>query len=200
MVDDNGIGFIVLAAGSSSRMGQSKQLLPIGGEPLLRRSVRTAVEAGARNVVVVLGHQEEVHRKVIEQLPIEIISNKNWPNGMGGSLKAGLAHTLQSHADTRAIVVMVCDQPDVTSKHLIKLIEAFTDSRKSIVASGYSNTAGVPALFSSHHFAEILSLDDSQGAKKILENHRSTLGVIHFPEGARDLDTPDDYTNFIQGK
>jgi len=197
---DNRIGLIVLAAGSSSRMGQSKQLLPIHGEPLLLRSAKTALETGATNVVVVLGHQAKEHRRAIEHLPIEIIANKDWSKGMGGSLKAGLTHTLQRYPETNAILVMVCDQPDVTSKYLIKLIAAFTDSQKSIVASGYSKTAGVPALFSSKHFAEILSLDDSQGAKKILEKHHDTIEVVNFPEGAIDLDTPEDYQNFIQGK
>lgn len=195
-----GIGVIVLAAGSSSRMGQSKQLLPIEGEPLLLRSVKTALAIKAQNVVVVLGHREEAHGKIINHLPLDVIVNKGWSAGMGGSLKAGLTHILQVHPETQAILVMVCDQPDLNSSHLVKLVEGFYSTHKSIVASGYSNTTGVPALFSNQHFSEILSLDDSQGAKKVLEKNRDTLEVINFPEGATDLDTPEDYQNFVARK
>ena len=86
------ISIILLAAGASSRMGQSKQLLLIEGEPLLLRSVKIALSGKPHHVVVVLGAGEHEHSNIIKHLPVEIVINTHWKNGMGSSIKAGLAH------------------------------------------------------------------------------------------------------------
>ena len=97
------IGILLLAAGSSSRMGQSKQLLPIAGEQLLLKSTRVAMESEAEIVMVVLGANELAHRKIIEQLPVEITVNTEWQKGMGSSLKQGLTQLLKI-ADRKSVV------------------------------------------------------------------------------------------------
>jgi molybdenum cofactor cytidylyltransferase len=89
-LNPKGISILILAAGNSSRLGQSKQLVPIQGEPLLLKSVREAMGAQAESIVVVLGAQAEVHKKIIDTLPVEIVINTNWERGMGSSLKLGL--------------------------------------------------------------------------------------------------------------
>lgn len=199
-MDSKNIGVILLAAGSSSRMGQSKQLLPVNGEPLLLRSIRVALDASLKNIVVVLGSEEEKHRAILGSLAVESIFNKAWATGMGSSLKAGLGHLIQRHPETQAALIMVCDQPNVSAKHLIHLITSFHESNRSIVASGYSGTMGVPIIFSKDHFSEILSLNDSQGAKKIIEKNKANVLMIDFPDGSTDLDTPSDYQQYIKGQ
>lgn len=191
------IGIILLAAGSSSRMGQSKQLLEIGGEQLLLKSTQVALQSIAEKVIVVLGANESAHRKVIEQLPCEIIVNEDWQLGMGSSLKKGLAELLLIAPKLEAVLVMVCDQPLLTSEHLNQIIKKFKLAKSQIVASYYSGSAGVPALFDKSLFEKLLNAEDQAGAKKILIQHKEVVQTIDFAQGAIDLDTPEDYQTFI---
>jgi molybdenum cofactor cytidylyltransferase len=191
------VGIILLAAGSSSRMGQSKQLLPIAGEPLLLKTVMTAIRSQAHNVVVVLGANEAAHRELIQELPIEIVTNPNWQRGMGSSLKKGLQKILISASNVEAIIVMVCDQPLLTNDHLNKLIQKFKNSKCKIVASYYSGTAGVPALFDKSLFGDLLKIEDDTGAKQIIQQRKDLVQHVAFPQGSVDLDTPEEYQAFI---
>jgi molybdenum cofactor cytidylyltransferase len=190
------IGTILLAAGSSSRMGHSKQLLDIDGQPLLRRTVTTALAANPDNLIVVLGSNFEEHQKVINDLPLNIIHNENWKKGMGNSLKTGLNKLLEQNSNIEAVIILVCDQPLLTAHHIIKLIETFSKSSSAIIATGYSDTTGVPALFDKSYFQELLKLPDDHGAKSIIQNFSGVVESVAFPNGVFDLDTPDDLLNF----
>lgn len=190
------LGIIILAAGSSSRMGQSKQLLDISGEPLLRRIVRIALDVVPDEVFVVLGANPEEHFKVIEDLPIKSVYNDNWQKGMGSSIKAGLNHLLEVSPTINAVMILVCDQPLLTTDHLKKLKQTFIASGTPVAAMAYSNTVGVPAIFEKSLFPDLINLPDDKGAKVMLEKKSSVLLTIPFPEGSIDLDTPDDYEKF----
>jgi molybdenum cofactor cytidylyltransferase len=187
---------IILAAGSSSRMGQSKQMMKIDDVTLLKRSVLTALQSGIGPVVVVVGAHEEEHRKEIENTA-HIISNANWENGMGSSLKSGLRHA-QKLFQVENIIVMVCDQPHVSPSILKNLQFKMSSTQKSIIASAYAEVVGVPVLFNKIFFNEILRLPDSGGARKIIERHPSETFLVEFPEGSVDLDTPEDYRSFTK--
>jgi molybdenum cofactor cytidylyltransferase len=191
------IGIIVLAAGSSSRMGRSKQLLEIDGEPLLLRCAKTALAVSPRNVVVVLGANEKPHRDLIEKLPIQILSNYYWKTGMGSSIKTGLNYLLQSGAQLDAVIITVCDQPSLTTDHLMKLIQKFNQNSGAIIASSYDNSNGVPALFGRSFFSNLLLLADDQGAKKLIKQFPRQVTSVEFPNGSFDLDTEEDYQNFL---
>jgi molybdenum cofactor cytidylyltransferase len=195
-VDKISIGFILLAAGSSSRMGQSKQLLIIDDQPLLRRTVQVALDANPANLTVVLGSNFEEHQKVISDLPVHIVNNENWQKGMGHSLKIGVTELLEKNSNIQAIVILVCDQPLLTSHHINKLIQTFRQSSTPIIATGYSNTIGVPALFDKSYFETLLKLPDHHGAKSIIQKFSGVMESVSFPNGAFDLDTPDDLLNF----
>lgn len=194
------IGIIVLAAGSSSRMGRSKQLLEIEGESLLMRCSKVALAVNPINVVVILGANEKPHREIIEKLPLHIISNYYWKTGMGSSIKSGLNYLIQAAPDLEGVILMVCDQPALTTEHLQKLIEKFSEKKKSIIASSYANSKGVPVLFGRSFFSNLLLLGDDQGAKKIVQQFPDQVGVVEFPQGSFDLDTEEDYTNFLRQK
>jgi molybdenum cofactor cytidylyltransferase len=198
--NESSISIILLAAGSSSRMGQSKQLLEVNGHPLLLHSVRAAIDSGAKSVNVILGANELEHREVIRDLGVNVISNHYWKSGMGSSIKAGLNYVVRKYSDTEAVIIMVCDQPAVTSAHLRQLMRAFERSNSPIVASSYSGTSGVPALFSRAFFSNILMLKDEQGAKKIIEQFPEQRVTVDFPEGSIDLDTDEDYQNYLKSK
>lgn len=187
---------IILAAGSSSRLGQSKQLVEIDGVPLLLRSTKAALDANYSNVVVVLGAHSDIHKKAIDHLPVKIITHPDWEKGMGSSLKAGLQHIVTSGLETNAVVVMVCDQPMIQASHLKLLRETYLTTSKKIVASRYGNTTGVPALFDQSLFPELLKIKDVQGARFIIEHHADTVAAIDWPDGSIDIDTPEDLKKF----
>ncbi len=189
---------ILLAAGESSRMGKPKQLLPVGGIPLLRHMANVARVSTPGSVVVVLGANEPAHRKALDDTPVEIVTNHFWKNGMGSSIKTGLQYVIKSHPDATAILIMVCDQPKLTADHLRHLVETYAISQKKITASGYDQTVGVPAVFGRAFFSNLLMLKDDQGAKKIIEQFADQVTTVSFPEGSIDLDTPDDYDRFIR--
>jgi molybdenum cofactor cytidylyltransferase len=191
------IGIIILAAGSSSRMGQSKQLLPIQGTPLLERTVNIAQALRPSHMVVVLGANEKEHALVLKNTAVQSIVNRAWQNGMGGSLKTGLQHLLSLSPAIDAVLILVCDQPAVTTVYLESLIKHYKVNDKAIVASLYSGAPGVPALFDKTIFPELLTMEDSQGAKKIIQKKIARTELIPFPDGSIDLDTPEDYQNFI---
>lgn len=198
MINTNkNIGIIVLAAGASSRLGQSKQQLEIYHQPLLKTSVQTACAVCAEHVAVVLGAQHFIHKKLLTDLPVLITINHNWQMGMGNSLKAGLRHVLEADPKLQAVIVMVCDQPLLTPAHLKNMIKRYETTNRKIIASTYNDTVGVPALFDRALFDSMLKLSDEHGAKKIIERYPDITDTIKFPEGAIDIDTPDDLRGFL---
>lgn len=194
------IAIIILAAGSSSRMGRSKQLLEIEGEPMLCRCVKVALEINSAKVVVILGANEKPHRDLIGKLPVHIVSNYYWKTGMGSSIKTGLNYLLQSCNELEGVIIMVCDQPALTSAHLKILIQKFYEKKKAIIASAYDSSSGVPVLFGRSFFSNLLLLSDEQGAKKIVQQFPEQVENVAFPSGSVDLDTEEDYQNYLNGK
>jgi molybdenum cofactor cytidylyltransferase len=189
------IGIIILAAGGSKRMGQPKQLLKVGDAPLIQHTAQIALATGMKPVVVVLGSNEKEHREALKKVPVEIASNAKWESGLGGSLKIGLS-VIEKNEKINAVIVMVCDQPLLSTDHLNALKEQYIATHKRIIASYYAGTAGVPVLFDRSLFGEIQNLSNDEGAKKLILQHpNETVGVV-FPEGSVDLDTPEDYEKF----
>lgn len=193
------IGIIILAAGASTRMGQPKQLLSVPHTSLLRQTVEAALGSQCQEVVVILGAHAESIRPTIAQLPIQIVENTQWVEGIGSSIRAGVQaiQTLSKLID--ATIITTCDQPFLTSELFNQLIEAYRTSLKPIIACEYAGTVGIPALFDVRFFSELLSLQGDRGAKKLLMAHQDEVGCVPFPEGAIDLDTPEQVTQFLTG-
>lgn len=192
------IGAIILAAGPSSRLGRSKQLLDVRGEILLVRTIKATLEANITQVAVVLGAAANEHRKWIERLPVDIVLHGEWKRGMGSSLRAGLTHLTGKHKDLDAVIILVCDQPLLSPEHIINLVATFRETGKPIVASRYAGMPGVPVLFGKNHFNTLLKIPDSEGAKKLIMRHPDETAEVDFPGGEVDLDTPEDYAAFLK--
>lgn len=184
-------GVIVLAAGGSSRMGSPKQLLRYRGRSLIRRAAETALETNCDRVVVVLGREAEQMRDELGSLPVSIIENQDWRNGMGSSIRTGMEAL--STDDLDAVVLMLCDQPFVSASILNNLIATHLHTSKPIVASSYQNTQGAPALFSRGLFNELTSLTADEGARHVILSRPQSVATIIFPQGAFDVDTPRQY-------
>ncbi len=185
------VGIIVLAAGNSSRLGQSKQLVRVGGISLLRRSTEIAIQT-THPVVVVLGANAKAHQQEIAGLNIDTVVNHAWQTGMGSSLKAGLTHLLKVQPQSDAAMILVCDQPYLSLAHLQKLTGAIQQQLKPIVASAYANVIGVPAIFRKEFFPHLLQSDNDSGARKIIHQFVHQVYSIPFEKGEIDIDTPQD--------
>ena len=193
----NQFGIIILAAGASSRLGTPKQLLKFQGKTLLRRAVDAAIETNFKTVVV-LGANFEAIKAEIEDLEIEICFNENWQDGMSSSLKTGLHKLLEIAPNLSAVIVSLCDQPFVNSKVFTDLAETYKKTNAPIVACEYGQTVGVPALFSSSVFDELLNLSSENGAKTIIKKHLSQTKKISVPQAEIDIDTHEDYQKILR--
>ena len=192
----NELSILLLAAGSSSRLGRSKQLLKVESESLLLRFSNLSLQV-SKNVFVVLGSNFEEHVQSIKHLSVVIVENKEWERGMGSSLKAGLRQIVEKNPETKSAIVLVCDQPLLTSSHLNKLAAVAEATNKLIVSSSYNNVLGVPALFKKELFNELLKLDDLEGARKLIQQKKNDVEVVDFRGGEIDLDTPEDVQKFF---
>jgi len=190
------IGIIILAAGESSRMSGSKQLLKNGTHTLLRQSVLKALPLGLP-VATVLGSNYEEHKNQIDDLNTEVFFNLDWKKGMGNSLKFGLEHMNKINPGLDGFMFMVCDQPLLTKNLLSKLINKFYEGHP-IVACSYEGVRGVPVLFSRKYFKELMKIPDNQGAQILVKKYGTA--DIDFPNGMVDIDTDKDWRNFMEEK
>lgn len=185
------VAAVILAAGASRRLGRAKQLVAWEGEPLLRRTVRIALESGFSPVRVVLGAEVESCREALEGLEAEVILNPEWEEGMGSSLRAGIGGISE---DVEAALLLVCDQPALNGALLAEILAAHRSAPDRLVASFYSGIRGIPALFPRRLFPELGALRGDKGARGLLRE--GDVLEVPFPGGERDLDTPEDLERF----
>jgi len=184
---------IILAAGASTRLGRPKQLLPFNGKSLLEHAVDTANDSMAEPVIVVLGANADLLEKEIDEKKVHVAVNSEWKEGMASSVLCGINALLQIAPMTDAAIIMVCDQPYVSSTLLDHLIAMQKNSGKPIVTSQYENAIGPPALFHKTIFPELLQLKGDAGARKIIEQRMNDVATVPFQQGNIDIDTEADY-------
>jgi molybdenum cofactor cytidylyltransferase len=177
------VAAVVLAAGASTRLGEPKQLVLLGGETLLERSVRIAREAGCSPVVVVLGanHAHVLDRCLLRDA--EFVINKDWEEGMGSSIRLGVQTLKKVAEDVEGVVLMTCDQPAVTAQHL-----HFITAKDEIKASRYAGRNGIPAYFPAEYFGKLMTLHGDVGARNLLLD----AGFEELTDGELDVDTHED--------
>jgi molybdenum cofactor cytidylyltransferase len=187
------IGLMILAAGASTRMGTPKQLLAYRGCSLIRHMAEVAIASVCQPIAVVLGAHAEQIKPEISQLPVHIVENQQWADGMSSSIWVGLEALLAVNQDLEAVAIALCDQPFVSSQTLDRIVEAYRFTGNPIIASEYAGTLGVPVLFSRSLFSELMALKSNEGAKKLIKKHIHEVFSVPFPEGSIDIDTPTDY-------
>lgn len=199
MVESNsrGVAAVVLAAGSSSRMGSPKQTLQFRGESLLRRAAQAALDAGCHPVVVVTGAHRELCRRELDGLDVLEVFNAGWETGMASSIRAGVQLLNDAQAGIAAAVLMLCDQPRVTANVIHGLIAAHRATESPVIASTYGGSFGVPVLFSRALFDELTQLEGMSGAKEIIRRHASQARFLPFEGGEVDVDTPEDFSRLL---
>jgi molybdenum cofactor cytidylyltransferase len=184
---------VVLAAGSSKRMGENKLLLAIDGESVVRRAARAAIAGGLDPVVVVLGHEAERVRRELDGLPVRAVENPDHAAGKGTSLQAGIRE-VASATDAAAAVVVLADMPFVTAAMLAEIAARHRTTGAPMVISRYGDVHAPPMLYARPLFAELLSLAGEACGKEMVRRHRHEAEVAVWPEAAlADIDVPDDY-------
>jgi len=188
------IGLAILAGGSSSRMGQPKQLLPFKNKKLIDHVIESATGSLCQPVVLVLGaHSERILQEVAVPEQVHTVNNQEWQEGLASSLRAGIAALQKLDDRLEGVIIALCDQPFVSSAIFDQLVREFQRSGKLIVTSQYSGTFGPPALFHRSLFDQLLEISGDKGARRILEKYAADLAAVEFARGAIDLDTLDDY-------
>jgi len=187
------IGLMILAAGASTRMGTPKQLLAYRGCSFIRNMAEVAIASVCQPIAVVLRANAEQIKPEISQLPVHIVENQQWADGMSSSIWVGLEALLAVNQDLEAVAIALCDQPFVSSQTLDRIVEAYRFTGNPIIASEYAGTLGVPVLFSRSLFSELMALKSNEGAKKLIKKHIHEVFSVPFPEGSIDIDTPNDY-------
>ena len=193
---DKLVGLVILAAGASTRLGQPKQLLTYRGRSFLYNAVEVAFSSTCSPIIVVLGADAQQLRPEISQFPVQVVENRQWREGISASIRVGIQALKATPGKIEAAVLMLCDQPFVSSQIINQLVEAHRLTGKPIVASEYAKTLGVPALFSHTFFPELMALKGDQGAKLLIRKYPHQVLAVPFPEGAIDIDTPHDYELF----
>ena len=194
------VGLVILAAGGSRRLGRPKQLVPYRGRSLLRSTAQIATRSLCRPVVVVLGAYAAILEGELYGLPIQVVRNPLWRQGMATSLRRGLQALEAGEEETTAVVVALCDQPLVTVEVINGLVRTYRTEARQIVASAYAGHLGVPALFDRHFFPELMTLEGEEGARQIIKRHAADVRDVPFPGGALDIDTPEDCERLLVGR
>ena len=202
------ISAIVLAAGASTRMGQAKAALPLGqtGETVLSRVVKTLLDGGAPNLVVVAGAHVDAVRAAMPVTPrARLIEHAGWQSGQLSSLLAGLA-AIDDPLLEAALVTLV-DVPLVRSSTVAGVIAAWRRTRAPIVRparpaaslSAGGQRHGHPVMFDRSVFVDLRSADPNIGAKAVFATHRDRIVNLEVEDAGafEDIDTPADYERVL---
>jgi molybdenum cofactor cytidylyltransferase len=183
---------VILAAGASTRLGRPKQLLPWQGKTLLQHAVQTALSITTRPVVVTGCNADQLVAGLNNE-QVHIVFNPDWEQGIASSIRIGLQALLDRTPPPDQVIFMVCDQPFVSPGLLLDLINERQKSQKSIIASSYAGTLGIPALFDQSMFSQLLDLQGDTGAKKLIQAFPENVSSVDFPKGEIDIDTVAEY-------
>jgi molybdenum cofactor cytidylyltransferase len=184
---------ILLAAGPSSRLGRSKQLVKVRGECLVRRAARLVLALQPARLVAVTGCEAERISAELEDLPLEIVHARNWSQGMGASIAAG-ARAVGQSAD--GILLMVCDQWRLRPADLARLVTTWRAQPQRILVScwqeGRAFVSGPPAIFPARLLQQLKSIPPDRGARQVIDRNMDDVEFVELQNAAEDLDRPED--------
>lgn len=179
---------LVLAAGRARRFGSPKLLAPLGGRPLVRRTVERTLEAAVGDVTVVTGDDHAALAAALRGLPVRLERNLHPADGLSGSLRVGVAAS-----GGAAVLVVLGDQPTVPVAVMRAVVAAYRTSGRPIVCPVYRGELGNPVLLSPAVFPELMELEGDRGARSIIERTPERVRRAAFDfEMPGDVDTPGD--------
>jgi molybdenum cofactor cytidylyltransferase len=189
------VSAILLAAGTSSRMGQAKQLLPLGSSTVLAQTLEHARAAAVDEVVLVLGSSAEPIRHQLPQTllaGVKMVVNHSYEQGMASSLRSGLSALDPQSA---AALIILGDQPFTLPQTLDRIIQAYRDSGAQIVIPTHQGTRGNPVLLDRSVFSEAMALEGDVGCRAIFRNHLEGIVNVEVEDVGvlLDIDDREDY-------
>ena len=193
------VAAIVLAAGRSTRMGaQNKLLADLGGKPMVRRVVETALASKARPVLAVTGHMATEVAAALACLGVRLIANPDYATGLASSLKAGIRAV---PADCDGALILLGDMPGITAENVDRLVDVFAETRDAIVVPVQKGRQGNPVIWPRRYFAELLQLEGDAGAKRLLAEHREDVREVELGTAGifADIDTPEELARIREG-
>lgn len=193
------VGAVLLAAGSGSRFGAAKQIIPIEGTPMVCRAATAAIDAGLSPVIVVTGAHGDAVKACLAGLPIQLAENLDWASGMGTSLALGVRTILANEPMLRALLVLLADQPGIGAADIRAMLKAYALAPRRIRAARYRGHLGPPCLFPRTYFDELISMDGPYGARRLIERHADFVDAHDLPSAAFDIDTPADLAAWRAG-
>lgn len=187
---------VVLAAGRSSRMGDHKLLLPLGGQPLAGYAIKAALASRAQHVLVVLGYEAEKLRAALPPGTYQVVENAHYAAGMATSLRAGIAAVPGNAAGA---IILLADQPLLTAAHVNLLLAETETAPDAIVAASYDGRRGNPVYFPRSLFGEVLTIEGDEGGRSIIERHSERLRLVALEpvEATLDVDRPGEYEALV---
>jgi molybdenum cofactor cytidylyltransferase len=195
------VGAIILAGGSSTRMGKAKQLLPLGHSTVLTQTIANVRGAEVNEIVLVLGASAEIiHRQL--PLPLlkglKVVVNNSYVEGMSSSLRAGIS-ALDQHSE--AALIILGDQPFIRSQTMDQVIRAYRRDQAQIVIPSFQGSRGNPVLLDRSVFSEVMALEGDTGCRAIFGNHLEGIAKVEVEDEGilLDIDDPDDY-NRLRGR
>ena len=184
---------ILLAAGPSSRLGESKQLVRLRGECLVRRAARLALGLKPVRLVAVTGCRADEVGRELDDLALDTVHARDWQLGMGASIAAG-ARALGRAAD--GILLVVCDQWRLKPADLARLAETWRAQPRRIVVTcwkeGRAHVSGPPVIFPARLLADLKAIPPERGARQVIDRHIDDVEYVELPNAAEDLDRPED--------
>ena len=191
------ISAVILAAGESRRMGkQNKLLLPVDGEALLVKLVKSICDSDVGQVLVVIGHEAEKIRRELKNFPLSFVINPNFSEGMTTSIKYGV---MEVSPDCDGLLICLADMPFINTSEINKLIHAYTQNRinekRLIVIPVYQGHRGNPVLFSTEFREDILEHKMEYGCKGVIMKNFESVKEIEMDDDSMllDVDTLEDY-------
>jgi molybdenum cofactor cytidylyltransferase len=186
------VAAVVLAAGASSRMGQAKQLLPVHGQPMVRRVTEAVCAAGLEQVVVVVGAHAKAVRDVLAGLPVEVVVNAAWAEGMSTSLREGVRVL---RPEIGAALLVLADQPALAPELIQALVDRYRATDALIVAPFYEGQRGNPVLFDRALFPELQAVQGDRGGRRVIARYQEQVERVTVEDVAviADIDTRQDY-------
>ena len=191
------ISAVILAAGESRRMGkQNKLLLPLGGEALLVKLVKSVCASHVGQVLVVVGHEAGKIRRELNNFPLSFVYNPNFSEGMTTSIKFGVKEV---SPDSDGFLICLADMPFINTSEINKLINAYVQNRIKekglIVVPVFRGQRGNPVLFSSEFRNDILEYKKESGCRGVIMNNSESVKEIKMDNDNMllDVDTLKDY-------
>ena len=188
---------LILAAGESKRIGKPKQLLPYKKSNLLLEKIKQLQSLDRVQVFVVLGAYFKDIFPLLRELPVKVVMNAKWQEGMGSSLSKGI-ELIQKKEMFDRVLITLSDLPLMESSHYEELIELSKSTGKRIIQTEYEDTAGVPVIFDKSLFQSLARLKNDEGAKPLIEKYKKEVLKLRSKTPYFDVDTPEEYQKLLE--